>query len=851
MKKLSRILLVACMLSVLVCLISTAALAADTDTYTYIDRVDLFCNPDPQVGDSFVEYYKSFRCAEQDAYSIQNYSSSFGQDIFQYGTKYEVDILCRAKTGYLFKDAKVYINGEDTGKVLNGDDVHFRKYIALGEPISQIVVPDWLDAQVGDSCAPVEVPTFEGANYTVTTKWTDYSLSFSAPTVLEDGKVYTLTYEIRPKEGYYFAEPAVVTVAGEPLDLSSDMFYIECSKDYLINVEYVDHVNISYTRPRKGEPLKDFTATTDGTSRLTELKVRPVTSSSNLEGKSNYQFECILYANTGYVFSENLTVTYNGGSPTVLKSTNLRRTNLVHVIDLALPVEQIAFPAWPESVEPGSAGGESEITVPESAGYTLKQVWMDVRTNQIVDTLTAGDVYTLAYMAEPKPGYTFTTETTATVGGERWNTYGDELLHMAYRSYDLGAQKLDRVDLTMPAMKKGFAFGEVKIPENANYTLSEMLWAESTTGKFEDALLVEAPSYGTTLYAIPVLCAGDGYIFGETVKFYLNGHELAVVDTYSEGPIFELSGLYGTLTTPNSGWSEEDYSWAFYKDGQRLTNSWLLDSKGWVYLDSEGLMVKNGWAQDSRGWCYMNASGYMTYKQWVYAEGGWYYLDAAGYRKTNCWMLDSVDWCYLGRYGRMLTDTWLKDSRGWCYLGSNGYMLRNAWVGDSAGICRLDANGYMVYDKWIHDGSGWAYVNSKGYVAFNTWVQDSRGWCYIGSGGYMVYDVWVRDGDHLYRIGSDGYMLVDQWVYDGYGWAFVNTKGQAVKEQWVRDSSGTCYIGSGYYMLKSSWINIDGKRYYVDENGHMLRNTKRKILEYYYYHEYRFDANGVATPVLP
>ena len=45
-----------------------------------------------------------------------------------------------------------------------------------------------------------------------------------------------------------------------------------------------------------------------------------------------------------------------------------------------------------------------------------------------------------------------------------------------------------------------------------------------------------------------------------------------------------------------------------------VSNAWRQDSKGWVWLGSDGAMVTNAWVQDSNGWCYIGANGYVVYK---------------------------------------------------------------------------------------------------------------------------------------------------------------------------------------------------------------------------------------------
>lgn len=201
--------------------------------------------------------------------------------------------------------------------------------------------------------------------------------------------------------------------------------------------------------------------------------------------------------------------------------------------------------------------------------------------------------------------------------------------------------------------------------------------------------------------------ADDSYTIRSNATIY--GYPNSTAQAYAE----KYNKTFVALASDLNGWVEENGKWAYYVNGSKIVNDWMLDSVGWCYLGSDGYMVTNSWIMDSVGWCYVGADGYCL---------------------TDCWMADSVGWCYLDSEGRMATNQWILDSVGWCYVGADGYCITNSWVKDSIGWCYLDADGRMVY---------------------NTWVQDSYGWCYVGASGYMVYDCWIGND----YIGSDGYWV--------------------------------------------------------------------------------------------
>jgi len=87
-----------------------------------------------------------------------------------------------------------------------------------------------------------------------------------------------------------------------------------------------------------------------------------------------------------------------------------------------------------------------------------------------------------------------------------------------------------------------------------------------------------------------------------------------------------------------TGWMEENGKWCYMINGVKLTDAWMQDSTGWVYLGSDGYMMINSWVMDSQGWCYVGSDGYVLTNFWVLDGGKWYYLDSTGHLAPNSWV---------------------------------------------------------------------------------------------------------------------------------------------------------------------------------------------------------------------
>ena len=643
-------------------------------------------------------------------------------------------------------------------------------------------------------------------------------------TTCQDHNIYTLKVYLRTSDGYAFVYNSAEINGESPNETSTISNGIYSVSHTWCLKELIHRVDLVYDIPEAGTAIEEFYLSPAEYGKVT-LETDTVSTSpdaNKFQDNVQYRFHYEIFPTETYAFSEDLEIYANG----ILVSKGGARWDAQRftlTLNYRFKIASVAFPAFPESVEPGSPGGIADLGnngLYSDPKYIMRSGWIDMRTGQIVQTLEPGDVYALMYTATTDPSCYFSEDATVTVGGESVEYTRNGEIIVIYKFYDLGAQKLDKVEITLPQLYKGSRPSEATVPEGANYWVEEILLAESTTGSFQDAVPVAGASYGTHVYAIPVVVAQKGYAFGEDVKLFFNGQEVTAEYQMTEGPYLEIAGYYGVLTAPTTdGWHVENNSWALYENGEKVKNTWLSDEKGWRYLNADGVLVLNGFAKDSVGTCYLGADGYMITGGWFLHDGSWYYVNQNGYLRTNSWIRDSVDWCYVGADGKMYVEQWAKDSVGWCYLGADGYMVRNSWAADSLGICRLDSNGYILKNQWVYDSTGWAFVDQNGYAVYEGWRLDSKGWCYIYN-YYMLTDAWAPDSKGICRVGPDGYILKNQWVYDGTGWAYVDKDGYVVFNQFVKDSHGTCYIGSSGYMLKGQHIEVDSVKYYIDSNGY-------------------------------
>lgn len=215
--------------------------------------------------------------------------------------------------------------------------------------------------------------------------------------------------------------------------------------------------------------------------------------------------------------------------------------------------------------------------------------------------------------------------------------------------------------------------------------------------------------------------------------------------------------------------------------------------------------------------------------------------------------LINVDGSDAGAYEGTITSGWTRDETGKrMYRKPDGSFVKGGWLRVDDESYYMDENGYMLTDTitpdgiyvnvngekagyipgWYQDAGGWHYIMKNGYYAGATWIQDTDGkWYYMNIGTYMETD----------DITPDGYYVDANGVWDGQP-SSINNKvnlGPGVAEGWEPIDTGWKFKqGDGTYLTNSWKQDPDGKWYYLNEDGWMLKDTTTPDGFY-------VDANGV------
>lgn len=202
--------------------------------------------------------------------------------------------------------------------------------------------------------------------------------------------------------------------------------------------------------------------------------------------------------------------------------------------------------------------------------------------------------------------------------------------------------------------------------------------------------------------------------------------------------------------------------------------------------------------------------------------------------------LINVDGSDAGAYEGTITGGWTRDESGnKKYRKPDGSFVSGGWLRVDDESYYMDENGVMLTDTitpdgiyvningektnyipgWYQDEGGWHYIMKNGYYAGATWIQDTDGkWYYINIGTYMETD----------DITPDGYYVDANGVWDGNA-STINNKvnlGPGVSKGWEPVDTGWKFKQEDGSYLTNSWKqDTNGKWYYLNEDGWMLKDT--------------------------
>lgn len=192
---------------------------------------------------------------------------------------------------------------------------------------------------------------------------------------------------------------------------------------------------------------------------------------------------------------------------------------------------------------------------------------------------------------------------------------------------------------------------------------------------------------------------------------------------------------------------------------------------------------------------YKDENGNYVKNQWVEIKGNKYYFDMNGYLSTNQWINDEY---YVDENGIMKTDYWYDDKNGGLYyLDNDGKYLKNTIKDIDGSLYAFDTNGKLVKNlPYVSNGQGYYFGNDGKVDKTEGYKSFADTYCFVDKDGKLLTSSWREDNGKWYYFNEIGLMLKNSFVDGGY---YVDGNGEMVKNKQIQ-------IGNDTYVFDDSGI---------------------------------------------
>ena len=235
-----------------------------------------------------------------------------------------------------------------------------------------------------------------------------------------------------------------------------------------------------------------------------------------------------------------------------------------------------------------------------------------------------------------------------------------------------------------------------------------------------------------------------------------------------------------------------DKDWYYVgNDGKRLKGSQTINNVP-VYFDPyDGKQAKGVFGND--GYFYDKDSGAkidLGTNRYVYINDNWYYLNGEGKILKGSQTIDGVQVHFDPYYGNQIKGE---------FTDSSGYVVK--------------ANSYTSPVKF--------YDKDSGALVKNQYFNNNGKWYYADAEGNILKGSQTIDGVHVY-FDYNGVQAKDT-VLDGYYYdKDTGARKELPRDQFIKIGDDLYYFSSNG---RTGSISVNGKDYYVEQNGRVLRGS--------------------------
>ena len=341
---------------------------------------------------------------------------------------------------------------------------------------------------------------------------------------------------------------------------------------------------------------------------------------------------------------------------------------------------------------------------------------------------------------------------------------------------------------------------------------------------------------------------GAKSINGKQVYFTYDGRQ--VFDNFGDdGYFYDQDGNRVDLGT--NRYVQIKGNWYYIgNDGKILTGEQTIDGAH-VYFGYKGIQVKGDFDYNKQ--FHDKDSGNLVTNRFVTVKDKTYFIGADSKAIKGATVIDNIEYFfdketgaqvkgnfarndkyYDGVTGALVTNSYVQVDKDWYYVGNDGKRLKGSQT----------INNVPVY----FDPYGGKQV--KGELGDNGYYYDQNSGAKVDLGTSR----YVQVNDNWYYVNAEGKILKGEQTIDGVQVHFDTKTGQQIKGGFT-DKDGKLVIKEKYYLsgtpmryydkdsgalVKNQYFNHNGKWYYADAEGNILKGSQTIDGVHVY-----FDYNGV------
>ena len=249
--------------------------------------------------------------------------------------------------------------------------------------------------------------------------------------------------------------------------------------------------------------------------------------------------------------------------------------------------------------------------------------------------------------------------------------------------------------------------------------------------------------------------------------------------------------------------------------GALVINSYVQVDKDWYYVDNDGKRLKGSQTINNVPVYFDPYDGKQA--KGVFGNDGYFYDKDSGakvYLGTNRYVQVNDNWYYVNAEGKILKGDQIIDGVQVNFNPYNGIQTKGELVDSNGRVISEDNyNTYETPSKF--------YDKNSGALVKGQYFSHDGKWYYADAEGNILKGSQTIDGVHVY-FDDDGVQAKDA-VLNGYYYDKDSGAGKELPhDQFIK-------IGNDLYYLSSNGrtgnITIDGKDYYIEQNGRVLRGS--------------------------